>query len=379
MCFTLRGGESILCRTPMIRWPYPIRRSSRWFLMTRLKPHVPFGFAWVVLSLAVVTWSLWGTRAVHAADVILLKNGDRVSGDIINMEDTVLTLDTDYADIIKIDWDDVDGLTSDKPLWVAFHDGAVIPEGVGVRDGERLILFRLDPGGPIQLHKIKTINLFELSYRGNLGLGGSVTSGNTSTETINASGTLTVNKGWHRIILDGRANRGKAQGEVNAQNAALNTRWDYFLTKRTYIPFINFLEYDKFQNLSLRSTTIIGAGYDILDHRANFLTVAAGPTAVYQKFTSEPSMVIPGFSWQVRWDLEFLGGDLKLWHNHIGTRDIGRDDAVRLNANQGISIKIYKDLSIRFEYNVRYNSQPADERKTTDSTIIFGLSLDLLG
>jgi putative salt-induced outer membrane protein YdiY len=72
-------------------------------------------------------------------------------------------------------------------------------------------------------------------------------------------------------------------------------------------------------------------------------------------------------------------GDLKIWHDHTGTRDIGRDDAVRLNANQGISIKIYKDLSIRFEYNVRYNSKPAEDRKTTDSTITFGLSLDLLG
>jgi hypothetical protein len=88
------------------------------------------GFAWIALSLALVMWSVWGTMAVHAADVILLKNGDRVSGDIITMEDTVLTVDTDYADVIKIDWDDVDGLTSDKPLWVSFHEGAVIPTEV---------------------------------------------------------------------------------------------------------------------------------------------------------------------------------------------------------------------------------------------------------
>ncbi len=363
----------------MIRWLHLIRRLCHLFLTVRFGAFPVCGFSLVALSLVAMAWLLAGSVEANAADVILLKNGDRVSGDIITMEDTVLTVDTDYADVIKIDWEDVDGLTSDKPLWVAFHDGAVIPEGVGVRDGDRLILFRLEPGGPIQLHKIKTINQFELSYRGNIGLGGSVTSGNTSTESINASGTLTVNKGWHRIILDGRANRGKAQGEVNAQNAALNTRWDYFLSKRAYIPFINFLEYDKFQNLTLRSTTIIGAGYDILDHRANFLTVAAGPTAVYQNFRSEPRMVIPAVSWQIRWQLEFLAGDLNLWHDHTGTRDIGRDNAVRLNANQGVSVKIYKDLSIRFEYNLRYNSKPADNRKTTDSTIIFGLSLDLLG
>ena len=377
MCFTIGEEESILCRTPMTSLHFPT--SSFRFLRIPIEDSGLCGFLWLALCFTLGIGILIDPATVSAADVILLKNGDRVSGEIISMEDTVLNVDTDYADVINIDWDDVTGLTSDKPLWVSFHDGAVIPGGVGVRDGDRLILFRLEPDGPIPLKKIKTINLFELSYRGNIGLGGSATSGNTSTETINASGTLTVNKGWHRIILDGRANRGKAQGEINAQNANLNTRWDYFLTERAYIPFINFLEYDKFQNLSLRSTSIIGLGYDILDRRANFLTVAAGPTAVYENFSTEPSTLTPGFSWQTRWDLEFFGGDLKLWHNHMGTRDIGRDDAVRLSANQGVSVKIYKDLSIRFEYNIRYNSKPAENRETTDTTIIFGLSLDLLG
>ena len=85
--------------------------------------------AWKTMLLAVCALVFRTLSESWATDVIQLKNGDRVSGDIITMEDTVLTVDTDYADVIKIDWDDVDGLTSDKPLWVAFHDGAVIPDG----------------------------------------------------------------------------------------------------------------------------------------------------------------------------------------------------------------------------------------------------------
>ncbi len=378
-CFTLPEGKTILAPIPMTSWSLLRLILCRWFRKAGIaasQKHVNLTRA---LSSAILSGLLAVPAASHAADVVFLKNGDRVSGEILTMEDSVLQVDTDYADLVRIDWEDVAGLTSDKPLWLSFHEDAVIPEGIGIRNGDRLILFRLEPGGPVQLDKIKTINLFELSYRGNLGLGGSATSGNTSTETINASGTLTVNKGWHRFILDGRANRGKADGEITAQNANLNTRWDYFLSKRTYIPFINFLEYDKFQNLSLRSTTIIGAGYDILDHRRNFLTFAAGPTVVYQNFTMEPSTVIPAFSWQTRWHLEFLGGNLKLWHDHTGTRDIGRDNALRMNANQGLSVKIYRDFRIRFEYSLRYNSKPADDRKKMDTTITFGLSLDLSG
>ena len=334
---------------------------------------------WQTMLLAVWVLVFGAPAESWAADVIQLKNGDRVSGKILTMEETVLSVDTDYADVIKIDWEDVKGLTSEKPLWVSFHDGAVIPEGVGIRDKDRLIVFRLEPDGPVQLHKIKTINLFELSYNGKFSLGGSLTSGNTDTESGNASGTLIINKGWHRIILDGLATRGKADGQLTAKNASVNTRWDYFFTKRGYSLVNNLSEYDKFQKLSYRNTLILGGGYDILNRKANFLTVAAGPTAIYQNFSTEPTTVIAGFSWLARWSLEFLKGDLKLWHHHIGTRDIGGDDAVRINAVQGISFKIYKDLSISLEYNIRHNSQPADGRKTTDTTIVFGLTLDLLG
>lgn len=46
------------------------------------------------------------TTQVWASDGIQLRNEDRLSGTIISMEDTVLAVDTDYADLLKIDWKD---------------------------------------------------------------------------------------------------------------------------------------------------------------------------------------------------------------------------------------------------------------------------------
>lgn len=136
--------------------------------------HVRGRFANIALGLAIVTWTLLGHVAISEADVVFLKNGDRVSGDLIALDDTVLTIDTDYADIVKIDCDDVAGLPSDSPLWLAFHDGAIILDGLGTRHGDRLILFRPDLDGPIQLNQVRAIHFFELSYRGTIGLGKNV-------------------------------------------------------------------------------------------------------------------------------------------------------------------------------------------------------------
>lgn len=64
-------------------------------------------------------------------------------------------------------------------------------------------------------------------------------------QTLNVSGSLTVNKGRHRIILDDRANREEADNKLTAKNDIFNVRWDYFLSKRAFVSVINVSEYDE--------------------------------------------------------------------------------------------------------------------------------------
>ncbi|MCA9423051.1 MAG: hypothetical protein KC592_18675, partial [Nitrospira sp.] len=67
----------------MIFWHFQPKNIAAWSAVMTL--------AWLL--------SIGGYSVVWAVDVIKLKNGDQVSGDILSMEDTVLTVDTDYADI----------------------------------------------------------------------------------------------------------------------------------------------------------------------------------------------------------------------------------------------------------------------------------------
>lgn len=127
----------------------------------------------VIMTLARILASA-SSSFVWTADVIQLKNGARFPGAFFRWKIRVLTVDADYTDIIKIDRDDVNGPTSDKPLWVSFHKGRSFWMS-SVSGGDRLILFRLKPVAPVPLNRIKTINLFDLSYRGTVSLGGSVT------------------------------------------------------------------------------------------------------------------------------------------------------------------------------------------------------------
>jgi putative salt-induced outer membrane protein YdiY len=63
-----------------------------------------------------------------------------------------------------------------------------------------------------------------------------------------------------------------------------------------------------------------------------------------------------------------------LFHRHQGFKDLGHGSGTRVNADQGIRVKITDNWRVNFEYDIRYNTLPVAGKKTTDTNIIFGFS-----
>ena len=311
------------------------------------------------------------------ADVVILKNGDRITGRIIKMENKRLEVDPDYAGILKIKWEDVRSITSERPMSVLLFGEAEHPEAVGERDANRIFLHSLGEEGPIRLEDVRAINFKERDYNGYISLGGNQTSGNTDTEALNISGTLTYRKYEHRFILDGKYNRAQAGGNDTANNGAFNVRYDYFVAHRLFMGGFDLVESDQFQNLTVRNTSGLVLGYDVLDREHHLLSIGAGPASVYQDFTTEAPTITPSMTWVGRYQFMILGDDIVLFHRQQGFKDLGHGSATRVNADQGIRVTLIGNWHMQFEYDLRYNSLPVQGRKTTDTNIIFGFSYDI--
>jgi putative salt-induced outer membrane protein YdiY len=312
------------------------------------------------------------------ADVVVLKNGDRITGRIIKMESKRLEIDVSFADIIKIKWDDIQSITSEQAMSVKLYGEVDLPEDAGERRVDRLIVYTLGAGGAIPLQDVRAINFAEHDYRGYLSAGGNQTSGNTKTQALNISGNLTYRRLEHRYYLDGKYNRAQADGEDTANNAAFSLRYDYFLTRRGYVGGFNLAETDQFQDLSLRDTSGVVLGYDLLDREHHNLTIAAGPAAVYQDFTSDPATVTPSATGLLRYQFMLRGDDVVFFQKTQAFKDLGHGAATRVNADQGFRVSILNtNWSVNLEYDIRYNSEPVSGKQTLDTNIIFGFSYDL--
>lgn len=323
-----------------------------------------------------VFFCVLGLPAAAEADEVTLKNGDRLSGRIVRMEGGQLFMESDQAGDVYIDWENVKSLHSDKPLSVRFERGAPVPENVGIRDEDRIIVLKLEAGGPVNLASIRSINQAELYMRGYVSIGGNSTTGNTDTSALNSSLEWLLRLNRHKVSVDATYNRSSASGEVTVENARGGLRYDYFLSRYVFALFQQHLEQDKFQNLTLRSTTTGGLGYELLNYERHELIVGAGPTAVYTDFSTEPAYVDPSATWLVRWYYEVYRDIVKLYHNHQGWKDFGQKAALRLNATQGIRVELYNDINMHVEYGIRLNTKPAPGRKELDTSLIFGLTYE---
>ena len=56
------------------------------------------------------------------ADEVYLKNGDRITGQVISMEEGKLIFEASYAGKINIDWAEVSELKTDAPITVILRD-----------------------------------------------------------------------------------------------------------------------------------------------------------------------------------------------------------------------------------------------------------------
>jgi putative salt-induced outer membrane protein YdiY len=315
------------------------------------------------------------------SDDVSLKNGDRLTGEVVKMQEETLILKTTYGGEIKIAWKEIQGLISTNPLRLQLRDGSVLRGRVSSPAPNQAIVTG-EPFGSsaaMSLSDIQAINPPPpVVYTGALNFGGNITAGNTQTTALNASVRFTARAKRQRFGLEAKYNYGEVDGKISARNSLLGLNYDFFVTKKVYPTVFILFEQDTFQDLSLRSTAGAGIGYQFLDTVRTKLSGDLGMAYANENFRTQPDTGTASGRWSVTLNHEFIPDRLIFFHHHEGFYDVKAPNAYRIRADQGVRLPIYKGLSLNLEFNMRYNSNPAPGRKTTDQAYIIGISYAFL-
>lgn len=330
-------------------------------------------------ALVVGGWLFVAGLSPGWADEVRLRNGDRLTGTIVTMEEGALTVNTVYGGNLKLDWSEVESLSADQPLSVQLKnevDDADWIDWLYTRY-QTVSTTRLAGDLGPSLDDVRAINPPPpIRYQGTLNVGGNRTQGNTNTQAVNASTRWSVRSDRHRMLAEGKYNYGEVGRTVTVRNTMATLKYDFFFTRKIFGNAEGLLEKDTFQNLTLRTTLGGGLGYQFVDTKRATVSAVAGLAYVGEDYTNAPQTTTAAGRWSLRVELALIPDRVKFFHKHEGFYDFGERGALRVFADQGLRITVLGNLFLNLEYDVRYNGATAPGRRRTDETLIFGVGYE---
>ncbi len=316
------------------------------------------------------------------ADEIRLKNGDRLTGQIIRMQEGKLILKTGYAGDISIAWQAVAGLKSDHPLKVHLKDDTRL---TGTASAVENGIIKLIPGHnevpvAIRLADVKAIGAgtpkpLKIIARTNV----NITSerGNTNSDNYYLEGEFRARTEKNRYTVRGELNKEDAEGTTISQNWLLHGTYSRFLNKKWYLFTNTLFEHDEFNDLKLRSTLGVGAGYQIYETPLLNLSISAGLAEVDENFYVAENHTYTAGQWSVNYDQYFFDKFVQLFHTDNGYISLENAGNWFLRTRTGLRFPLYKGFGATLQYNFDWNNQPSlDAQSREDTKFIFMLGYE---
>lgn len=309
-----------------------------------------------------------------AADEIRMKNGDRLTGEIVRVEKDMLIFKAAYiGEVLNISWLEVDCISTERSLSAELKDNEFLigriscPES-GSFQIEGLLLGK---SAPIPLDQLLSVN--PSTYSGLFNLGGSFNNGNTDTQALNVATRFKVRTRKHRFTVDAQYNHGQANGETTARNSSGSLKYDFFARDKIYTYAQSLTEQDTFANLNLRNTEGLGMGYQFFDNRQISLFTEAGISYFNQDVKLGEDKRNAAVRWAMGLDWVAASKRLQVFHRQEGYY-ISDNNSVILRTEQGIRIPLLDSISANVEVDYRYNQFPEAGKKKSDLNVIIGLT-----
>ncbi len=292
-----------------------------------------------------------------AADQVTLKNGDRLSGRILTLDDESVIIETKYAGKIRIPRNAVASAATEDAAGMesAKAEAAAPPAKVAASQAPAA----KPPGG--------------VKRKGRINLAGNFQRGNTVTDRIYGDGEFTERAADYRYTLSGKFNRAK-EGDVKTASSVLGqANYDRFLDADTFWYLRGSGERDRFKDVALRTTAGGGYGLQLLDTERTDLSVRAGPDLVTVNRFQGKNETFPALGWGIKLSHWVIPERAEFFHDQDGFWNLDETGELTLRTRTGVRVPLTNSLNASMQVNLDWEKQPTPGSKSTDTTWLLGL------
>jgi len=342
-----------------------------------------------MISLIAAVLAVSPLCARQKADVIVMKNGDKITCEVKGLRSNTLYISVDYIlNTLSVDWTKVDHIDSKQLFIVRTQNGTVYtgalstPEDLAARPSQIVVLESPEKKVTLERRDVtladETSTNFWQRLNGQVGLGFTYTKGNESSQYNLSSDINYVEQHWSvgasydsNLASSAGANV-STRNEVSVSGQRL-MRWNNWY----YTGLADFLQ-SSVLGIQLQSSLGAGIGRNIKNTGATFFTVYGG--FAFQQINYQQSL-LPAHSQQVAAGL--LGTSLKLFRFNQTTLTVNTNllpalsdpGRVQFNMNSTYYVKLWGKLNCNFTLYGNWDNRPPPGFATSDYGASSGLSI----
>lgn len=240
------------------------------------------------------------TPVLGRADVIVLKNADRLTGEIQKLESNALVLKTDYAGNVRIAWNMVDRITSDRTFEIEVENGMRLTGAI--QESEEDLLIATDDD-LVTLAQPRVVSMKPIeedvprsrwnNLSGAIDLGYSLARGNSdlNQSSVNLASVYRTAKNIFKVDLSSLFSR--QEDTATTSRHAASFRHDHNLNVQAFTFLIAGFERDDRRLLDLRSNLGGGLGWKLIKSERTDLSLLGGFTYLNENFRPRPGSTDP--------------------------------------------------------------------------------------
>ena len=258
------------------------------------------------MRIRTILLSLCACSLLSAADQVVLKNGDVITGTVIKKDGDKLTLKSEFLGEVTMPWSAVKSLKSDQELNVVLPGGETVRGKVST-SGENLAVAapageKAEPLTAVTVvrsdaqqqdwQKLQHPGIFQL-WNGTYNLGLALARGNARTATLSNSFAASRITTKDKILI--HFNELYATARINnvdsATASALSGGWEYDrnFNPKWFVAVTNEYDHDRFQDLTLRAVFGGGLGWNAVKTPKAQLSFQAGGDYNRENFDNAPN------------------------------------------------------------------------------------------
>ena len=312
-------------------------------------------------------------------DVLVLKNGDRITGEIKRIWDDEVTIEAKYTDEFDVDLPAVAYIESEREFEIDLADGRELVVTFPGADAEGNQIIKTGSGTEILLLS----NMLELDEPEDyydwdtlVDLSGDLKKGNTDSRNVKLRAETTLKLGDHRHIGELNLFRETVVDNTTKDQTIFNYNYNWLFNDPWFFSALTTFERDPIIQLDSRVTVSAGIGLDIWNTADRSLNIQLGVGVRDEEIgnLSETSSVA---TWVLRYNQDFLSDDLTLFHNHSIIPTLNGRTNTSYRTSTGLRYEITDLLYANISLDYNYETDPVDmETDSEDIVLLFGLGLE---